>query len=260
MSLKLACIPAALLLAVALGCDSKPKDPVPTTAPAALKAGEEHKILDHLRYMAVRKMPAHAKVVAPILADAKVQYGQTCWMHSHTGALGTSLTDAEMTALGVADLKNLGVLAPNVSKKDLQDANKAVAEKKADKLPEGMGMLTESALDTLPNDGDPNRKVEFDFLKEKNLFEPLAAAGVYRVAKSIPDEVWRAISIQETKTNPAIKEWTDIYLKFETAQVAKITVGPRKDGTLALVYVEFKMSGAKLKKIAEALKTNTPAK
>lgn len=258
MSLKHVCIPAVMVgLVLSVGCKPKPKDPVPVTAPAPIKVGEAERVLEHLRYLGVKKDFQAAKAIAP---DAEGLYGTIAWFHQHTGIMGASLSEAEINGFGLQACKQLGILAPGISKKDLQDAKKQLDAKKIDKLPAGMEALSEIALDELPNDKDANRKPEYDLLKDKHA--ALMAAGVYRVARAVPEELWKssAITIQAIKPNATQKDWSDVYIQYGDKLILQATLAPRKDGTLALAYAHFKVAAGALKKAAEAEKAGAEAK
>lgn len=258
MSLKHVCIPAVMVgLALTVGCKPKPKDPVPATAPAAIKAGEPERVLEHLRYLGAKKDFQAAKVIA---MEAEGLYGTIHWFHQHAGVMGATLSDAEIEGFGLQPCKQLGILVPGVSKKDLQDAKRQLDSKKIDKLPANMEALSEIALDELPNDQDPNRKPEYDLLKDKHA--ALMAAGVYRVARAVPEELWKstAITIQAVKPNAGKKEWSDVFIQYGEKLILQATMAPRKDGTMALAYAHFKVAPAALKKAAEAEKAGAEAK
>ena len=109
-------IPAALAIAAIVGCDSKPAEKIPTTAPTAIK--EPHEVLKHLQYIAVRKDLKDISLVSPV--DPQVADGAAWWFTSHSGDMGISLTADEIASLGVGNVKDMGYIAPGVARKDLQ--------------------------------------------------------------------------------------------------------------------------------------------
>jgi hypothetical protein len=87
-------LPLLALAAVFIGCDSHS---VPTNPPAA--AMEPYDILDHLRYLAVRKDYKHAALIAPITPD--VVFPSARQFHKDAQTMGINLTPEELKGLGI---------------------------------------------------------------------------------------------------------------------------------------------------------------
>lgn len=251
MSLKRALFPAVAGLVLMLGCESKPTDPIPVQAPGPVVAGKEEAILNHLRYMSVRKDLKHASTLSLANFDTKAMYGNIHWFHKHAGDIKAPLTAEEITAFGLEDLKNMGLLAPGICQKDLADAKDKVALKTLPALPTEMVGLDLTRLDLFPNQGDKNRQVELEVVMSK--IGPVADAGLYRLARAVPDEVWRKMTVQAVKPNAGDKTWKDVFLQIGTRLVVQVTVAPKKDGNLGVIYMYFKLPVGSMKKVADHL-------
>ncbi len=238
MDLKRALIPAVAGIFLFLGCESKPKDVIPAQAPAPIKAGEEHRILDWLRYVGVRKDLKAAAAISISGIDPKVAgFDNYRWLHQHAGSVGQSLTLEEITAFGLQDMQNLGVLVPGVSKKDLQDALNKVATKPGEKLPDAMVGLNEAKVDEIPGSSDKSRAVEFEVAK--GLEKAIGDAGVYRIAAAMPEGVWQKVTIQAVKPQPANANFIDVFIQFQTKLVLQVTLTKRTDGNMGIVYAYY---------------------
>lgn len=247
MDFKRALIPALAGILFVVGCDKKPKNVIPTVAPAPVKPGEEQRILEWLRYIGVRRDVKAVSAISISGVDEKVAgYGNYWHLMREAGAMGASLTDAEITAFGLTDLKNLGILAPSVSKKDLQDTLNKVAAKQLPSMPAEMASLSETKLDELPGLGDKSREVEMEVVK--GLLKPTGDAGVFRIATAVPESVWNALTIQAIKPQAGNAAFTDVFLQMQTKLVLQITLSKRADGNLGIVYAKFSVGGGTLKK------------
>ena len=149
---------ALVSVGLILGCESKPTARVPETAPVAAK--QPHEILDHLKYMSVRKDLKHTAVIAPVFKNEL--YGNAWWFHKHAGEAGIPITEEEITFFGIKDLEDMGYLAAGISKKELQDAlNKAAAaQQSAPPPPKAKGKKDE---------GIPFLDAKYQKLDEKKL-------------------------------------------------------------------------------------------
>jgi len=85
-----------VLIPAFLGCDSHS---IPTNPPSA--AMEPYDILDHLRYLAVRKDYQHAALIAPITPD--VVFPSARQFHRDADTMGITLTPEELKGLGIDD-------------------------------------------------------------------------------------------------------------------------------------------------------------
>jgi hypothetical protein len=243
--MKRAWIPAVAAVALLIGCDSKPSDKIPTTAPAAAK--EPHEILGHLKYIAVRKDYKDVAQLAP--KDLKGLYSSAWWFHKHAGEMGISLTAEEIDGLGATEAKNLGYLAAGISSKELIDAQNG---KNTGPLPAGIEKLDEKKLDKLPGDKSTNKAEVADYaVLSGAAFPAVYAAGIYRLTKAIPTAMWSEIVNMEIKNNaaPGSKD-KDVFLGYKGISVAQVTVRPNADGTLGVIYVYFKVTPKKLAAMA----------
>jgi hypothetical protein len=255
MFLKRAWIPVLAGLALMVGCDSKPSDKVPTTAPMAAK--EPFEILNHLKYLAVRKDYKDLPVIAP--SDLTGLYGNAFWFHDHAGTMGLSLTAEEIQALGVGAVKDLGYLAPGVSCKDLQDNKDKVEAGVMPALPASMVGLDLIKLDKLPNNASKDKAVVQDYTKisDPTILRAVFNAGIYRLMKGIPADMWPEINVMEVKQNAGNTKAKDVYLGYKGETLMQVAVQPNADGNLGIIYIYFKVHP---KKIAKMFAENAGAK
>jgi hypothetical protein len=254
MNMKLAWVPAILGLAIAIGCDSKPADTVPTTAPMAAK--QPHEILAHLKYVAVRKDFKDVPVIAP--SDLTGLYGNAWWFHNHACTMGLALTAEEITGLGVTEFKDLGYIAPGVTAKDLQEAKDKVAAKVIPALPAEMANLNMDKLDKLPAEKDKNKDIAKDYAAVsgpmlRNVFQ----AGIYRLLKGIPTPMWNDIVVIAVKQNAGNTKDQDVFLGYKGETILQVTARLKADGTYGIIYIYYK---AHPKTLAKMYAANNPAK
>jgi hypothetical protein len=239
----LAWIPALTAAALIVGCDSKPKDTIPTTAPMA--ASEPQQILAHLKYLAVRKDMKDLPVISP--SDLTGLYGNAWWFHTHAGQMGISLTQEEIQGLGVEQLKTMGYLAPSVTCKELQDAQDKVAAKTLDKLPENMVGLELMKVDKLPDAKDPNKAIAKDYeTVNGTLLRAAYQAGIYRLMKGVPTDMWKDVNVMEIKQNAGNTKAKDVYLGFKGTSIMQVTVSQKSDNTYGIIYIYYKAQPKKL--------------
>jgi hypothetical protein len=265
MSFNRAWIPAVAGIALILGCDSKPTDKIPTTAPTAIK--EPFEVLQHLQYMAVRKDMKHTSLIIPV--DPEIIYGSAWWFNKHAGELGIPYSEEEIKTFGLEPLKDMGYFSTAATKKDLQEAldkltataQQAGAKKgKADKpaLPENLASLDKTKLDELPGQKFPDGRPNPDYDTVKNnatLVRAALAGGLYRVMKGVPAELWPEVAVMEVKKNPVNTKVQDVYLGYQGTTIMQVSVyqqDPGKPWTVSYVY--FKVSAKKLSQVAEKLK------
>lgn len=91
----------AVVLGGTLGCENKDAS-IPSTPPLA--ATEPAQIFLHLKYLVVRKDYKHVVLIAPIAPD--IVFPSAWWFHKHSADLKIDLTDEEMSALGISNLKD----------------------------------------------------------------------------------------------------------------------------------------------------------
>jgi hypothetical protein len=251
---KLAMIPVIAGIALMVGCDSKPTDKVPTTAPMAAK--EPFEILNHLKYLAVRKDFKDLPVIAP--SDLTNLYGNAFWFHSHAGTMGLSLTAEEIAGLGVGVAKDLGYLAPGVSCKDLQDA-KDKYDANGVPMPAEMTGVDLIKLDKLPNNASKDKAIASDYAKlsDPATLRAVFNAGIYRLMKGIPTDMWADINVMEVKQNAGNTKAQDVFLGYKGESIMQVAVQPKADGNLGIIYIYYKVHP---KKIAKMFADNAKSK
>lgn len=265
MSFTRALIPAVAGIALILGCDSKPADKIPTTAPTAIK--EPHEVLTHLQYMAVRKDMKHTSLIVPV--DPEIIYGSAWWFNKHAGELGVPYTEEEIKTFGLEPLSEMGYLG-TVTRKEMTEAQDKLAaasqtapakKGKAEKpeLPANLAKYDKDKLDMLPvsakhMDGRPNP--DFDTIKNNaTMVRAALAGGLYRLMKGVPAELWPEVSVMEVKANPTNSKIKDVYLGFQGTTIMQVSVYQQEAGKPWTVsYVYFKVSSKKLAQVAEKLK------
>lgn len=271
MSFNRAWIPAVAGVALILGCDSKPSDKIPTTAPTAIT--EPFQVLQHLQYMAVRKDMKHTSLIVPV--DPEIIHGSAWWFNKHAGDMGIAYSPEEIKTFGLEPMQESGYFVAGATHKDLQDAldklsvsaQAAPAKKggKADKpaLPENLAALNKDRLDALPTspkfpDGRPNP--EFDSIKNNPaMLRASLAGGLYRLMKGVPVEMWPEVSVMEVKPNPTNTKIQDVYLGFQGTSIMQVSVYQQEAGKPWTVsYVYFKVGAKKLAQVAEKLKEQQP--
>ena len=247
---KRAWIPVIASLALFVGCDSKPADKIPTTAPMAAK--EPFEILAHLKYVAVRKDYKDLPVIAP--SDMTGLYGNAWWFHSHAGTVGLSLTAEEIQALGVGVVKDLGYLAPGVSCKELQDAKDKVETGELPALPAAMTGLDLIKLDKIPGNEKKDKALLQDYAKISDpvTLRALFNAGIYRLLKGIPTDMWADVNVIEVKPQAGNPKAKDVFLGYKGETILQVTVQAKPDGNQGIIYMYYKMHPRTIaKKFAE---------
>ena len=247
MFYKRAWIPVIAGLALVMGCDSKPSDGIPATAPMAAK--EPFEILPHLKYVAVRKDFKDLPVIAP--SDMTGLYGNAFWFHDHAGFMTLSLTAEEIQGLGVTDLKNLGYLAPGVSAKELQEAKEKVAAGTLAKLPPEMEGLDVAKLDKLPNNVSKDKNVAKDYAAVSGaMLRSVFNAGIYRLMKGVPAGMWNDIVVLDVKKQnlPNSKD-QDVILGYKGKPIMQVAVRPKADGDYGIIFIYFKVASRTLAKM-----------
>lgn len=248
---------ALVSVGLILGCESKPANTVPETAPMAAK--QPHEILNHLKYMAVKKDPKHAAVLAPEFQDDL--WGNAWWFHKHAGEAGIPMTDEEITTFGLQGLKEAGYFVPGLPRLDLTTAlDKAEAEGKVPPTPKNKKdpVVLNAHLDAKFHNVD---KEKLDLLPQKDKaaadydkFLPLGQktlnSGLYRLMKGVPTELWNDVVVMDVKpdADPTLKM---VYLGIDGTPILHLNVKERKDKTYGLIYVQYKVSVKKLEAVAK---------
>ena len=245
MFLKNAWIPALASIALMVGCDSKPADTIPKTAPMAAK--EAFELLPHLKYIAVRKDFADIAVIAP--QDLAGLYGNAWWFHKHAGQMDLSLNAQEFKALGLDEIKDLGYLAPDASQASLQVALDKLSTKELKELPPEFQGLDIKKLDQFPMTEKENAKA-FTALNGP-LLRPAYNAGIYRLLKGVPAEMWNEVSIGKTQPTKNPLE-TKIILAYQGTEIIELTARQKADKTYGIIYIHYLQHPRALAKFAKA--------
>jgi len=246
MFLKHAWIPALAGMALFLGCDSKPNDTIPKTAPMAAK--EAFELLPHLKYIAVMKDYKDIPVIAP--QDLSGLYGNAWWFQNHAGQMDLTLTADEIKGLGADDLKNLGYIAPDVSMTSMQAALDKLQAHQIQAIPDAMQGVDLAKLDKLPTTEKESPK-DFAALNGPLLREAYNA-GLYRLLKGVPTQLWSDVSISKTLPNPKNAGETKIILAYQGTEIIEMTARQKADKTYGIVYIHYLVQPRTLAKAAAA--------
>lgn len=252
MDFKRTLLPAVAGIMLFMACKSKPTDPIPTAPPAAIKPGDPHRVLEHMRYIAVRKDLKHIPVFSVSGIDPNVvAYENIVGLHFIAGDMNASLTAEEIKQFGLEDLQNLGILAANVSKKELTQASDKLAAGQLKALPPEMNGLNLNVVDQFPAQADKARAAELEVVKSR--LAAIGDAGVYRIAKAMPELLWRKGTLGKVVPRPGTA-FTDVYFNVGEKPVLKIVMAPRKDGNLGFGNAQYLVAGTTLKNMEQQLK------
>jgi hypothetical protein len=118
----LALVAAVLLLVGTLACGSKGSG-IPTSPPLA--PTEPHMILEHLKYLAVRKDFKHVVVIAPV--SREIVMPSAWWFHKHATDVKVELSDEDLRTMGIEHLKSRLSNLPRLEDKEysIEDARLA---------------------------------------------------------------------------------------------------------------------------------------
>lgn len=113
---------AVVLLIGTLACDGKGSG-IPTTPPLA--PTEPHMILEHLKYLAVRKDFKHVVIIAPV--NREIVMPSAWWFHKHATDVKIELSDEDLRTMGIEHLKSRLSNLPRLEDKDysIEDARLA---------------------------------------------------------------------------------------------------------------------------------------
>lgn len=248
MFLKTVGIPALVGVALFLGCDSKPADTIPKTAPMAAK--EAFELLPHLKYIAVSKDYKDIPVIAP--QDLAGLYGNAWWFQNHAGQMDLTLTADEIKGLGAEDVKNLGYIAPDVSMSSMQLALDKLQAHQIQAIPDNMQGIDLTKLDKLPMNEKEQPK-DFAALNGP-LLRQTYNAGLYRLLKGVPTSLWNEVSISKTlpTKNP---EESKIILAYQGTEIIEMTARQKADKTYGIIYIHYLVHPRALAKSAAAAAT-----
>lgn len=248
MSLKHLWIPAIAGLALIVGCDSKPADTIPKTAPMAAK--EAFELLPHLKYIAASKDFKDIPVIAP--QDLAGLYGNAWWFHNHAGQCDLTLSADEIKGLGVQDAATLGYLAPDVSMSGFSNAMDRLSMKEIPALPDNMQGIDLTKLDKLPGEKDKIGGKDYPALSGP-LLRPMYNAGLYRLIKGVPVALWNEVSLLSATPNPKNNLETAMVLAYQGKPIIEMTARQKADKTYGIVYIHYMVQPKSLAKIAAQL-------
>jgi hypothetical protein len=238
-----------------VGCDSKPTEKIPTTAPTAIK--QPFEVLGHLQYIGVRKDFKAIPVIAP--TDPEIAKGAAWWFTSHSGDMGIAMSDDEIKLFGLEDLKKEGLIS-TVARKTLTAKMDEIAAKQQaappapknaknaknaktevdpikEQLPPEMKDLDVSKLDFPQN--SPAYEKQIKPAVDKHL-RPLYNGGLYRLLKGVPTDMWGDIVINSVKQNAQGPKYQDVFLAFKGIVIMQVTVMQNENGTWGISYIQFK--------------------
>lgn len=243
--------PVVATVALMMGCDSKPTDKIPTTAPTAIK--QPFEVLAHLQYIGVRKDLKDLPVIAP--TDSDLAKGAAWWFTSHAGDMGIALTEDEIKTFGLEELKQQGLIATIARKTLTQKMDEMAAKQPSEPAPK-KAKKAEKAEDSNQEQLPPEMKgldpAKLDFPQNSPLYEkeikpavdkhlrPLYNAGLYRLLKGVPTDMWGDIVINSVKPNPGGTKYQDVFLAFKGVIIMQVTVTQNDNGTWGISYIQFK--------------------
>jgi hypothetical protein len=214
-----------LSLAVIVGCQGKPEEKIPTTPPLA--PSEAHLVLKNLQYIAVRKDYKNIPLIAPVAQDVVFQSGS--WFHFHAGKIGIALDEKELQDLGMLEFLNKGYIS-NQPLKMFPDS-----EMKLDQFPP-------------PDPKSPKYDPTYDIAKARVVYN----AGVFRLTKGIPAEMWPELVVMENKPDASNAKVRQLVIGYKATPILNMAVFQKEDGKWALVYVLYKQWPEQLKKLVQA--------
>ncbi len=222
---KLSWAAALLSLAVIVGCEGKPTEKVPSTPPLA--PAEAHLVFKNLQYIGARKDAKNIPLIAPVAQDVVFQSGS--WFHFHAGQMGIALDEKELQDLGLVEFLNMGYISTQPLK---------------------MFPSTELKIDQFPPPDPKHPKYDpaYDITKARVVYN----AGVYRLMKGVPAEMWPELVVMENKQDPSNAKLRQLVIGYKATPVLNLAVFQKDDGKWALVYVLFKQWPEQLKKMVAA--------
>ena len=221
---KLSWAATLLTMAVIVGCDSTSAEKVPTAPPLA--PTEAHQVLANFKYIGARKDYANIANIAP--AAPEVIYSQGAWFHFHAGQMGIALDEKELVDLKLLDVLNLGYIGTQPLK---------------------MFPPTEMKIDQFPPMDPKNPKYDpaYDLAKAKLVFN----AGLYRLTKGIPAEMWPELTVMGNKPDASNPKLRQLVIGYKATPVMNMAALQQDDGKWALVYVKYMQWPEQLKKLVQ---------
>lgn len=182
--------------------------------------------------------------VLPLIAydnlfDPPIFYGNSWWFHNHAGTIGISLTAEEIGILGMTDVARMGYLAPDVSAKELAVAKRSGDAKTLEELPSRMIGLDSTKLDKFPESkSDP---LGFKAICGTPLERASFNAGIYRLLKGIPDDLWPKMSIIEVAENKGSLQGLDVFIGYNGTWFLQIAIKQQNNGAYGIYYMYYKV-------------------
>ena len=210
-------------LAVIVGCENKPVEKVPTTPPLA--PAEAHQLLKNFQYIAVRKDNKQLALIAPVTSD--VVFGSGWWFHQHAGKMGIALDEKELVEFDLIEFLNKGYISTQPLKL----------------------MPDDPKLDNFPpaDPKAPNYDSTYDISKARKVYN----AGLYRLMKGVPPEMWADMVVMETKPDKDNTKLRQLVFGYEGTPVMQVAALQKDDGKWVVTYVQFKQWPEQLKKMVK---------
>lgn len=224
---KLSWAAAFLGLAMIVGCDSKPAEKIPVTPPLA--PTEAHQILKNLQYIAVRKDNKHISLIAPVTPE--IIFGSGHWFHQHAGLMGLALDEKELVEFGLVDLLNKGYISTQPLKMNPSDPK----------------------LDNFPQSLDPkarNYDATYDIGQARKVFN----AGLYRLIKGVPLEMWADMVVMETKSDAENTKLRQLVFGYNGTAILNVAVFLKDDGKWVITFIKFKLWPEQFQKMVKEAK------
>lgn len=228
----------------------------PESAPAPIK--EPHQILAHLKYLAIRQDMGHLATLDP--QEEKVSLGAANWFNTHSGDCNLALTEEEITRFGLEELEKQGLIATmarNELEKRLDEektkAQKASKGRKKTKhsLPPELEGLTPDRLDFPTNAGKTIWEQELKPALEKHR-KALFQAGLWRLLKGVPKELWSQVNVMGVFPNPDPKV-KNVNLGIQGQLMIELGLYQRPDQSYGLCYWYYKVHPKTLQREAKKL-------
>lgn len=218
---KLSWAAGILGLAMIVGCENKPVEKVSSTPPLA--PAEAHQVLKNLQYIAVRKDNKHISLIAPVTPD--VVFGSGWWFHQHAGKMGIALDEKEIVEFDLVEFLNKGYISTQPLKMMPNDP-------KLDNFPP-------------PDPKAPNFDPAYDIGKARKVYN----AGLYRLMKGVPVDMWADMVVMETKLDPANTKLRQLVFGFRGTPIMNVAALQKDDGKWVVTYVQFKQWPEQLQKM-----------
>lgn len=216
---------SVLSLVMIVGCGTKSAEKIPSTPP--LQPAEPHLVLKNLQYIGARKDFKNIPLIAPVAPEVVFQSGS--WFHFHAGQMGIALDEKELQDLGMVDFMNRGYISTQPLKMFPS------SEMKIDQFPP-------------PDPKSPKYDPTYDITKARVVYN----AGVYRLMKGVPVEMWPDLVVMENKPDPSNVKLRQLVLGYKATPVLNVAVFQKDDGKWAVVYILFKQWPEQLKKLMAA--------